>query len=88
MARPPKRGCGGESFYGYNPVDVIDARAPRGPTSKPVPGPRGLSAYEVAVLEGFRGTRPEWLLSLKGEPGEGIESFNTDLVAYYEESKN
>ena len=30
---------------------------------------RGLSAYEVAVLNGFSGTELEWLNSLKGEPG-------------------
>ena len=30
---------------------------------------RGLSAYEIAVLNGFSGTQIEWLESLKGEPG-------------------
>lgn len=30
---------------------------------------RGYSAYEVAVLEGFEGTREEWLESLVGPPG-------------------
>lgn len=30
---------------------------------------RGLSAYEVAVKNGFDGTEKEWLASLKGEPG-------------------
>ena len=30
---------------------------------------RGLSAYEIAVLNGFSGTELEWLESLKGEPG-------------------
>lgn len=35
-----------------------------------VPGPRGYSAYEVAVLNGFVGTEQEWLASLKGEPGK------------------
>lgn len=29
----------------------------------------GLSAYEVAVAEGFVGTRPQWLASLKGKDG-------------------
>lgn len=28
------------------------------------PGPHGLSAYEVAVLNGFSGTEAEWLVSL------------------------
>lgn len=30
------------------------------------PGDNGLSAYEVAVSEGFTGTKAEWLESLKG----------------------
>jgi hypothetical protein len=33
-------------------------------------GEDGLSAYEIAVLNGFNGTEVEWLLSLKGAPGE------------------
>lgn len=31
---------------------------------------RGYSAYEVAVINGFRGTVDEWLESLKGKDGE------------------
>ena len=34
-----------------------------------IPGPPGLSAYQVAVAEGFIGTEAEWLLSLVGTPG-------------------
>lgn len=30
---------------------------------------RGLSAYEIAVQNGFDGSETEWLASLKGEPG-------------------
>lgn len=30
---------------------------------------RGLSAYEVAVINGFTGTEIDWLASLKGDPG-------------------
>lgn len=30
-------------------------------------GPQGLSAYEVAVQDGFEGTEEEWLLSLQGK---------------------
>lgn len=33
-------------------------------------GRQGLSAYEVAVDEGFSGTRRQWLDSLRGERGE------------------
>lgn len=37
-------------------------------------GPEGLSAYEVAVEQGFQGDEDEWLESLKGERGEqGIQ---------------
>ncbi len=32
-------------------------------------GPRGYSAYEVAVQNGFVGTESQWLASLEGEPG-------------------
>lgn len=30
----------------------------------------GKDAYEIAVAEGFKGTRKEWLASLKGEKGD------------------
>lgn len=38
-----------------------------GTVAKGDPGP---SAYEVAVSAGFTGSEPEWLESLKGDPGE------------------
>lgn len=34
------------------------------------PGEDGLSAYEIAIQEGFEGSIEEWLESLKGEDGE------------------
>lgn len=34
-----------------------------------IPGPQGLSAYQVAVEDGFLGSVSDWLASLKGEPG-------------------
>lgn len=34
-------------------------------------GPRGYSAYQVAVQEGFAGTEAEWLDSLQGMPPDG-----------------
>lgn len=37
-------------------------------------GPRGLSAYEVAVADGFVGTVDDWLDSLVGPPGTGSQS--------------
>ena len=33
-------------------------------------GEDGLSAYEIAIENGFEGTEEEWLASLKGEPGK------------------
>lgn len=38
-------------------------------------GQRGLSAYEVAVKNGFEGAETEWLLSLKGTEGDKGEPF-------------
>lgn len=34
-----------------------------------VQGPRGYSAYEIAVRNGFNGSEAEWLESLKGDDG-------------------
>ena len=36
------------------------------------PALRGMSAYEIAVDNGFRGTEEEWLESLKGEDGKSL----------------
>ncbi|MGL5745029.1 MAG: hypothetical protein ACRCXX_07760, partial [Cetobacterium sp.] len=33
------------------------------------PGPAGLSAYDIAVQNGFKGTQVEWVAYLKGEDG-------------------
>lgn len=59
---------GGESWADVGPV--------RGPQGVPgedgadgEPGPRGASAYEVAVAEGFVGSESEWLEALRGEDG-------------------
>ena len=40
-------------------------------------GPQGLSAYQVAVKNGFVGTEQEWLDSLVGEKGEKGDTGNT-----------
>lgn len=39
---------------------------------------RGLSAYEIAVKNGFEGTEEEWLASLKGEPGKDGDSLTVN----------
>lgn len=39
----------------------------------PVPGPKGddgKSAYEIALEEGYKGTKTAWIKSLKGEKGD------------------
>ena len=41
-------------------------------------GRDGLSAYDIAVLEGFQGTKAEWLASLKGADGNGFETMTKD----------
>lgn len=43
-------------------------------------GARGYSAYEVAVQNGFVGTKAEWLASLKGETGEKGDTGETGPV--------
>ena len=45
----------------------------------------GLSAYEIAVKNGFEGTEEEWLLSLKGDTGKNGadgEDANLEISAY------
>jgi len=50
-------------------------QGPQGPQGEQGPkGDPGLSAYEVALANGFVGTEEEWLASLvgpQGEPGSG-----------------
>ena len=48
-------------------------------------GGDGLSAYEVALKNGFEGTEEEWLASLKGADGVGISYI---LISDDEESRN
>ena len=51
---------------------------------------QGKSAYEVAVINGFKGTEEEWLASLKGEKGDPYsltEEDKTDIAHIVEEEK-
>lgn len=41
---------------------------------------RGYSAYEIAVIHGFKGTEAEWLLSLKGGSGSSNAGATTTLA--------
>lgn len=61
---------------------------PTGPTGEDgADGADGLSAYEIAVNNGFNGTEEEWLVSIKGEQGipglelgiSNIEPNNTNI---------
>lgn len=51
----------GIETYTIDEVVVLDAR-----------GRDGLSAYEIAVANGYTGTESEWMETLKGESGNGI----------------
>lgn len=55
------------------PAGVL-LKGPKGDTgnvgSRGPDGPAGLSAYQVAVANGYAGTQPQWVASLKGEKGE------------------
>lgn len=51
-------------FTGVEVEGVVGEPGPAGP-----PGPDGLSAYEVALENGFVGTEAEWLASLVGPEG-------------------
>ena len=79
MSRRRRPDCR-DTLYGYAPTDVIRIGDPgrpgtpgkQGPPGRDGdPGSPGLSAYEVALENGFVGTEEEWLESLKGEPGSG-----------------
>lgn len=44
-----------------------------------IPGKEGLSAYEIAVKNGFEGTETEWLKSLNGKPPvKGVDYFTAE----------
>src|SRR5574344_37839 len=50
------------------------------------PGKQGLSAYDVAVNEGFIGTEEQWLISLIGPAGQNgreIELRKTDTFVQW-----
>lgn len=41
---------------------------------------QGLSAYQIALINGFEGTEEEWLASLKGEKGDTCDSIVTQVT--------
>lgn len=74
---PGKLSVSSKGTWVINGVDTgIKAEGPKGD-----PGSNGKSAYEIAVAEGFQGTKEEWLASLKGDPGEdGKDGVATEIV--------
>lgn len=66
----------GSSFTDVGPIrGPVGPAGPQGPQGSTGPqgpqGPSGLSAYQIAVNNGFVGTEAEWLASLQGEDGTG-----------------
>ena len=64
---PGKDGANGVD--GTNGRDGVDGQPGRDGQDG-LPGSRGLSAYEIAVNNGFIGTEAEWLESLRGPAGQ------------------
>lgn len=63
-------------------ITGVEAAGPRGPQGDPGDiGPTGLSAYEVALLEGFIGTEEQWLESLIGPQGLAGGSYTHNQLA-------
>ena len=82
MGHNPPKFCKGNEAPWYNPASTIEIGGPPGKRGDPGKvGPRGpqgddgedgddgLSAYELAVQEGFSGSLNDWLASLQGPPG-------------------
>lgn len=70
--KPGPSGKPGKPGPSGKPGKIGPSGKPGGVGSQGIPGglgPSGLSAYEVAVSEGFEGTVQEWLISLEGKPG-------------------
>ena len=64
-------------------VVEIEDRSIRSTVEVTDPLPRGESAFEVAVRNGYEGTEEEWLETLKGdyvEPKDGVIEYSEDGV--------
>lgn len=62
--------------FSLTPPPGIEVQIPAGYL-----GPRGFSAYQLAVANGFVGTEQEWLDSLTGETGPMGESVTTVVLS-------
>lgn len=76
-------------------IEMTDLDTPflKGEKGEPgTDGKDGLSAYELALKNGFSGTEAEWIASLRGEEGisgiVGFELRNGYLFAVSEKSEN
>ncbi|MBQ6944407.1 MAG: hypothetical protein IJN43_08775 [Ruminococcus sp.] len=82
---------GKDGIDGKNGVDGINGTDGKDGTNGK-DGANGLSAYEIAVQYGFKGTESEWLESLKGESGDPIDeskfATNTALIYLQNTLKN
>lgn len=67
------RGDSGESVKGERGDKGDSIQGPKGDDGRP-----GLSAYDIAVEEGFRGSKFDWLQSLKGLDGVSIRGEKGD----------
>ncbi len=66
-------------------VDEGASIADRDPitVTQTVEGEQGLSAYRIAVLNGFSGSQAEWLASLKGQPGDSVVTDPGDFTLIF-----
>ena len=73
----------GALIHAFRVYAIDDVQVGSGPEG--LSGENGADAYEVAVAEGFSGTRAEWLASLVGDPaGDGYMTYAkmaTDLTS-------
>ncbi len=70
---------------GKTPVLGVDyfngTQGPKGDMGSQGPqGSTGLSAYDIAVENGFVGTQVQWLASLKGDKGDKGDPADSDVI--------
>ncbi|MGR6906152.1 pyocin knob domain-containing protein [Lysinibacillus sp. BSL11] len=65
----PSTGLPGDMYMIYGDMYIWQENTNTWKNVGPIQGPKGKSAYDLAVEKGFVGTMEEWLESLKGEIG-------------------
>lgn len=63
-------------YEDFTPEQLEALKGPKGDDGK-----NGLSAFNIAQLNGFQGTDIEWLQSLKGKDGASATADNSSVVA-------